>query len=94
MPMKPKPLRQELQGAMNQRAASLRSQRYCRHNTTEVRNSVNLVLLFLACYPYADDERVEGWARRHYADLDRAITVNNKALRQRLLIDIYQTKRA
>jgi hypothetical protein len=76
--MKPKTLRDHLQSAVNQRTASLWTQRCHRKDIDALRASIGRAEVFLGGYPVAADERVCEYVRANLDDLGRILLGNAK----------------
>ena len=90
--MNPEPLRHALQGAINQRDASLRNGRCQRKDYDQIRVSIGRAQVFLNGYPVATDEQVRTWCLAHVDDLTRIVPGNAPLTLARLLMDSLQTR--
>ena len=84
--MKPS-LRQDLQGAIHQRDASLRNGRCKRTDYDQIRASIGRAQVFLNGYPFATDLQVREWCTGHVEDLVRIVPGNAPRTLARLLMD-------
>lgn len=80
-------LRQDLQGAINQRTAALRNNRSGRKDYDQIRVSIGRAEAFLASYPVATDQQVRDWCTAHVEDLTRIVPANSPRTLARLIMD-------
>ncbi len=71
--MKPRPLREALQSAVNQRNTAMRNGRSYRKDIDALRASIGRAEVFLRGYPYASDERVREYVRANMDDIGRIL---------------------
>lgn len=84
--MKPITLRQALQSAVNQRNASLWTQRCHRKDIDALRASIGRAEVFLKGYPAATDERVREYVMANTDDIGRILLSTAKGP----LIQVYK----
>ena len=80
-------LRQDLQGAIHQRDASLRNGRCKRTDYDQIWVSIGRAQVFLNGYPFATDLQVRQWCRGHVEDLVRIVPGNAPRTLARLLMN-------
>lgn len=86
------PLRQALQGAINQRDASLRNGRCQRTDYDQIRVSIGRAQVFLNGYPVATDEQVREWCLAHWLDVRRIVPKNADGTFDRLMYEPLHTR--
>ena len=75
---KPRPLREHLRSAVNQRNASLYNDRCHRKDINALRASIGRAEVFLRSFPVADDRRVCEHVKANLDDLGRILLSNSK----------------
>jgi len=75
---KPRPLREHLRSAVNQRNASLYNDRCHRKDIEALRASIGRAEVFLRSFPVADDRRVCEHVKNNLDDLGRILLSNSK----------------